>query len=335
MNAWASGRFGQRSFAVTNALPEFDNPAHSALIVVNAARDHEAAARLGLTAGVPVLIEKPLALTAAAVKSLIDLAAVRGGPLAAGHVLRFASYLQNFAAALNSAGTLAALQVRWEDARAEDRYGEVKSYDSSIPVFVDCLPHVASLIAALVPVGRVSPGKIQIRRGGAEVEINMHVNDIPVAIVLARNAMQRQRWIEATLYDGRRMTLDFQQEPGLIHSSEGTMAGDTLWSTAQRPLAAMLSAFVNGVRGADWDSRLSPMLSLRVAELVDRIQSIYAPRLVSWVSVALLSPESSRDTDALDYALQELLQAQNPSLEGDLKERVQVYLSTRSPRTTD
>lgn len=331
MQVWAGDRFGQRPFAVTNALPVFDNPSSTALIVINSARDHVVVATLGLQAGVPVLVEKPLALNAADVKRLIDLAAVSDVPLAAGHALRFARYLQNFAIALASAGELAALQVRWEDVRAEARYGEVKSYDSSIPVFVDCLPHVVSLIEALVQVDLISLGKVQIRRGGAEVEIHAHVNDIPVAIVLARNAMQRKRMIEATLRDGSKMSLDFQQEPGLIQSSEGAMPADTLWNSEQRPLATMLTAFLDGVQGTIWDSRLSPMLALRVAKLVDQIQPYYAAQLVNWVCDAVNYPDSSLDTNELDYALRELLQAQNPCLEGDLNKQIQLYLSARSP----
>ena len=330
MQAWASDRFGQRPFAVTHELPEFDKPSRSALIVVNAARDHEAAAVRGLVAGVPVLVEKPLALTGAAVKRLIDLAMVRGAPLAAGHVLRFARYLQNYAAAVTSAGTLAALQVRWKDARAEARYGEVKSYDSSIPVFVDCLPHVFSLIAALVPVDRILYGKTQTRRGGAEVAIHVQVNDIPVDIVLARNAMQRQRWVEATLHDGGKVALDFQKEPGVIHSSEGTMVGDTLWSTAQRPLAAMLSAFLAGVRGNDLDSRLSPTLALRVSELVDQIHSDYVEQLLNWARAVVCNPQPSSNEDDLDYALRELLQVHMRMPEEELKHRIQVCLNSRS-----
>jgi predicted dehydrogenase len=330
MQVWAVDRFGQRPFAVTNALPVFDNPSGTALIVINSARDHVVVATLGLQAGVPVLVEKPLALNEADVKRLIDLAAVSDVPLAAGHALRFARYLHNFAVALTSAGELAALQVRWEDVRAEARYGEVKSYDSSIPVFVDCLPHVVSMIEALVQVDLISLGKVQIRRGGAEVEIHAHVNDIPVSIVLARNAMQRKRVIEATLRDGSKTTLDFQQEPGFIQSSEGTMAADTLWNLEQRPLATMLTAFLAGVQGTVWDSRLSPMLALRVAKLVDQIQPYYAAQLVNWVCDAVSYPDSSLDKNELDYALRELLQAQNPCLEGDLNKQIQLYLSARS-----
>ena len=72
MELWACGIFGARPFSVTNVLPYFDNPSKSALIVVNAARDHETAVAHGLAAGVPVLVEKPLALNAKSVNGLID-----------------------------------------------------------------------------------------------------------------------------------------------------------------------------------------------------------------------------------------------------------------------
>jgi predicted dehydrogenase len=330
MRVWAESRFGKRSFEISSALPVFSNTSQDALIVVNAARDHEAVAKLGIEAGIPVLIEKPLALNSASVNRLIDLAASCGAPLAAGHALRFARYVENFASAVAATGRLVSIRVRWCDARSEQRYGELKTYDSSIPVFVDCLPHVLSLISALIPVEEIALAKIQARHGGSEVEIKVRASGIPVEIVLARNSIHRQRWIEVVLGDGSKMTLNFQQEPGLISDPVKSFVADSLWNTAQRPLASMLSSFVGGLCSSCWDARLSPGLALKAAELVDCVEPRYTEQLVQWASEEVRKPEFFRNAEALDYALRELLQAQNALTLDELNRRVQLCLAART-----
>jgi predicted dehydrogenase len=323
MREWAGGRFGARSFTVLDALPDFGNNLPTALIVVNAARDHEAVAKIGLEVGVPVLIEKPLALNRVGVNRLIGLAASHGASLAAGHALRFARYIHNYASDVASSGGLAAITVRWCDVRVEERYGELKSYDSSVPIFADCLPHVLSLIAELLPVEDLSFKKIQSHRGGSEVRIDLLVNRVSVEVLLARNAPRRQRWIEAVLINGSKVSLDFASEPGLINKSCESVVADTLWFSEQRPLASMLSAFVFGVFESYWDTRLSPRLALTTAELVDRMQPIHRQQLLRWARAEICKAEFSRDVDALDYALRELLQKEEALHKDDLNRRVQ------------
>ena len=328
MREWAGGRFGERSFAVLDTLPDFGNNLPTALIVVNAARDHEAVAKLGLEVGVPVLIEKPLALNTVGVNRLISLAVSRGASLAAGHALRFARYIQNYVSTVASSGGLAAITVRWCDARVEERYGELKSYDSSVPIFADCLPHVLSLIAELIPVEDLSFKKIQSHKGGSEVKIDLLVNRVSVEVLLARNASRRQRWIEAVLINGSKVSLDFASEPGLINKSGESVVADPLWCSEQRPLASMLSAFVFGVFEYYWDARLSPRLALTTAELVDRMQPIHRKQLLHWARAEICKAEFSRDVDALDYALRELLQWKEGLHKDELNRRVQQCLVT-------
>ena len=330
MELWACEIFGERPFSVTDALPYFDNPSNSALIVVNAARDHVTAVQHGLAAGVPVLVEKPLALNAKSVNGLIDLAERRNTPLAVAHVFRFAKYVQNFASMVHLEGKLSSLRVEWEDSRVEKKYGEVKSYDSSISVCCDSFPHVFSIIAGLMPVDQISIEKLIVRRGGAEVESNLLVNQIPVTIVSARNAEQRKRYVEATMDNGGKLILDFQHEPGFIHTAQGSVIGDEFWSESQRPLTSMLSAFLSGVCQDDWDIRMSPNLALRVAELIDNMHADYLQQILNWTEDELKIAGSFTDAVSLSYSLRELLQTNNYLPENVLENRVQMCLASRT-----
>src|SRR5688572_14923711 len=66
MSTWVSARGWERRIDVSSALPQFDSARSHAVIVVTAARDHEAAAKHALSRGVPALVEKPIALSASA-----------------------------------------------------------------------------------------------------------------------------------------------------------------------------------------------------------------------------------------------------------------------------
>src|SRR5688572_25945732 len=66
MNEWVRSRDLTAHVTVTTAQPAFAaGEAPNAIIVANAASDHERAALRALDSGIPVLVEKPVALTAA------------------------------------------------------------------------------------------------------------------------------------------------------------------------------------------------------------------------------------------------------------------------------
>jgi hypothetical protein len=277
-----------------------------------------------------VLVEKPLAPSAESVNRLIHVAKLRGCVLAAGHVFQFAEYLKNFSIAVHSSGTLNNLKITWEDPRFEMRLGELKAYDSSIPVFMDCLPHALSLLTSLLSLDRLLLERTQFRRGGAEVEIFLQVNNISVIILLARDAAKRQRLIEATLQDGKRVVLDFQHEPGLILSSSGTVVADPNWEMKPRPLSMMLLAFISGVSRGDWDARLSPEFALTVAKLTDQVKINYYPQLIKWTKTMLRDIRHEQDRESLIYALRELLQIRYKLSESILEYQISECLKKRT-----
>ena len=78
---------GARGYGDVVAL--FSEERVDAAIVAAPTTSHGLAARAALEAGVPLLVEKPLAATVAEARELVDLAASTGVPLQVGHVERF------------------------------------------------------------------------------------------------------------------------------------------------------------------------------------------------------------------------------------------------------
>lgn len=330
MLMWVKARGFEERISVSSESPDFVPNTSNAIIVVNAARDHETAVRWALSAGVPVLAEKPVTLTAAATGRLVELAADLNIPFAAAHVFLFARYIDRFAKFVADAGRIQSLRVHWADPQAESRYGEQKQYDASISVISDCLPHVLSIIGTLTPELPHGFKVTKFQRGGASLELELMFGDISCTICLERNSDQRRRHIAATV--GQRvLQLDFAREPGLISDGTMTVSGDPDWETQKRPVACMLTAFLGWASNNGFDSRLDVETGLRSCQVIDRIMDEYRLEMKSWLS-AKFSSAGPFDDDLLHYALHEILQSEGPLSKELLEQQTEQIVKQVSER---
>lgn len=308
MASWACERGWGDRIHVFSDLPQFVSGS-SAVIVVNAARDHERAIEWALSAGVPVLAEKPVTLTAVATQRLVDLARSRETYFAAAHIFLFARYIEKFSKLVGETGDIRFLRVCWMDPQSESRYGEQKQYDPGLPIFADWLPHVLSIVGTLKPDSLPCCEKLEFLRGGAQLNIELMLDDIPCSVQLVRNGDRRQRIIEVTA--GQKMLqIDFSSEPGKIISGSETMDGDPDWGQGSRPSAMMLKAFLRGVAGGELDSRLNIEMGLQANQVIDNVAAMYRSAQMPWLVKKLTSSEQVDDD--LHYALREILQAEGP-----------------------
>lgn len=271
---WTNSQNLRERIHVFPDWPKFVIGDSCAIIVANSARDHYKSVKWALSQRIPVLVEKPVALTAKESEELADIASQNNSLLAAAHVFLFTRYIENFSKYLANAGALLSLRIEWTDPEIESRYGEPKYYDPSIPVFIDCLPHIVSILTIIT---REIPRDCEISKfmnGGACLELKMKLGDIGCSILLERNSDRRRRHIFA-LAGNRKIQLDFSMEPGFIMDGAETINADPDWCIKSRPVAHMLSIFLRWAAGGEFDPRLDVRTGIRACYLSDTILDKY------------------------------------------------------------
>ncbi len=322
--AWADAHGWTRRLQLSSAWPERLSAEAGAVIVANAARDHEAAVAWALDAGLPVMVEKPIALTGIAARRLAELARDRDVLLAAAHVFLFARYLENFSKLIVDGEAVDLLHIDWADPAMEERYGERKQYDPSLPVFSDWLPHVVSIAGACLPQLPYACRKLEVRRGGAALELELTAGSVPCVVRLERNAERRRRICRVSVA-GEMFQLDFSTEPGTIRRGSAVVPGDSHWHSSMRPVSRMLVAFLNCAAGGDQDARLDVGPGLQACGIIDQVSDMYRSALLPWLA-ARLAARATGDEDVL-YALAELLQADGPVETSELERQIKVVSS--------
>ncbi len=327
MSAWADARGLGKRIQLSRDWPRPSGSGSCAVLIANAARDHEAAVEWALSFGFAVLVEKPLALTAAAAQRLADLAHERKARFAAAHVFLFARYIENYSSILAETGPIESLRIEWTDPSSEERYGESKRYDASLPVFADWLPHVLSIVGALLPRAVESCRTVEVRKGGAEVKLELIAGDVPCVVRMERNAAQRRRIINA--FCGKELIqLDFSTEPGTITHGSSAITGDPHWGSSMHPAPCMAAAFLRWAAGAESDARLDIASGVRACKIIDQVQTPYRSAVIPWL-VSRLSGSLTLDDD-LRYTLAEVLQTEAPLTQGQVEQQILALMTALS-----
>ncbi|MEP7311076.1 MAG: hypothetical protein ABI859_00710 [Pseudomonadota bacterium] len=309
MTAWAEEQGLSGTLSVASGWPPAMNMCYGAAIVVNAARDHEHAAKWAIANDIPVLIEKPIAVTAPAARSIAAAAGRRNSKIAAANVFLFASYLDHFARRVGDCGELRSIEVHWADPAGEDRYGETKQYDPGLPVFADCLPHTLAILEKLTSLPPVCVA-LTVAGGGAAVSLDLMLGNLPCRVHLVRNAAGRRRTVEVVTALAA-LTLDFTREPGLIQHNGVISPADPDWNSGPRPVCRMLSAFLAWVAEGQFDQRLDIDRGVRACEVIDTVARLYSAAVLPWLRARLATAVSPDDD--VRYALTEMLQATGPA----------------------
>lgn len=337
MLAWVSARGLGDRIQVSSVYPEVTAGKSYAVIVVNAARDHEKAIEWALSRCLPVLVEKPVTLSFAATQRLTDLAISQKTYLAAAHVFLFARYVRAFFELVNKAGGLRAVRVRWMDPVAESRYGEAKSYDPGLTIYADLLPHILSILTSLSTNLFQSGRKLEVSRGGAYLKMDIQIGDIPCEVEMVRNGDSRQRLIEVDTQEGMK-SLDFAKEPGVIFSDSIEQCGDPVWNIEPRPLASMLRAFLQGAVGGPRSKGLDIGIGLESNQIIDQLSPSYESALSAWLEKKCAVLGKCVDED-LRYTLSEILCVEDPLSSVPIKKRTEyvfehLKIALKSPLRT-
>lgn len=305
MMDWIASENIDRDIRAISSLPD-KLPASNAVIVVNAARDHAEAASLALLAGGNVMVEKPITLSYDASMALVKLSKKLGQDLVAAHIFLFSRYFERFSKMVAAAGKVTAISVHWMDPMLEQRYEELKQYDSGLPVFADWLPHILPMIGTLIQGKSLGCTTLDLKRGGASVDLHLMIDEIPCRIIVERDGEKRKRFMEVICHEDT-LHLDFSSEPGTIIVGEEKFNGDPDWEKGEKPSVLMLKAFFQGVTVGNYDKRLDIEPGVNSTKIIDECGGIYRVKQIEWLVDQIAAAEFN-DQD-WNYALREIFQA--------------------------
>lgn len=302
--AWVRDRGLDRRVNVVASWPT-QSQHRCAVVIANAAKDHESAAEWAIRQQMPVLIEKPIATSAAGGRRLLSLAESLSTKLAASNVFLFASSINRFTRIVRESGKLDSLEIEWSDPACEERYGERKHYDVSVPVSVDCLPHIVPIVSVVAGGHPVSGEVTEVRNGGAVVNLALHLKSVTAKVRLGRNEQRRVRLLRAGV-QGKVFSLDFSNEPGIIESDATITNEDPKSLIGVRPLQKMLMSFLDWAAGGELDSRLDPRPALHACQISDQISPHYDIARNDWLIKRIAASQMNEQT-SIAYALSEIL----------------------------
>jgi hypothetical protein len=308
---------------VSSEWPVFNTNLTNALIVVNAAKDHDEAIQWGLSSGIPVLVEKPMSLSSRSAKRLALFAKKNAVPFESSNVFLFATYFESFINIVNKQRCIKNIHFYWKDPKSERRYGEAKKFDPSLSLFADCLPHVLPMLHQLVG-GRI-PNEIEdykVFRGGAKINLEFSLNGIPCFVYLERGSDKRNRLIEVN--SDKSIELNFTTEPGIIKVNSVIINNNCNWEKENWPIARMLRGFFKKIDNGIYDRRFDINYGLNVCELTEKIYEQYLPTQRMWLKDTLKTIDRIEEYEDVKYCINELFQSKTDTYN---KEIIEILLS--------
>jgi predicted dehydrogenase len=256
--------------------------APDAAVVCTSSASHAGNALSLLKLGLPVLVEKPLALNLKSALEVVNIAAQRNLTACVCLPLLKASYLRSYMEAFRGR-KIVQIGLHWFDPAQEERYGAHKQVDVNTSKVDEIVPHLWSILNVLLDekdfsvlsVAAKSPGRAVIALSSGEVRIEAH---------LGRRALNRIRRIELDFADEGTAVLDFAIEPGKATVDGHHYRVDQNWDREPRPLAAVITEFLDGVGSA-----ARPLSTPNTAQ-----QCLDSVRLSETIKTMLASREAER-----------------------------------------
>lgn len=322
MQDWLLEKKLDTRVTVSPDYPNFDSRKKCAVIVVNAARDHQKAIQWALEHDSAVLVEKPMTLSTFATNQLVEFAKFKDLKLAPAHIFLFNDSLKSFKKVIEDSHVkITSIKIFWEDPRIENRYGERKSYDSSLPIHADLFPHIVSVLENILPNSVLEFVDLKLNKGGASIIVQARVNGLPCEFELVRDGTSRNRRVEIKCSAGN-YSLNFSTEPGVIELNGETLDVSNPVQGEKRPSEQMLSAFFNWVSEGIFHHALNADIGLKANKLIDQAQLHYDSAFSIWL-IDNITSSRGKFGEEIRYGLKEFLQDRAMLSEVELENQIE------------
>lgn len=296
---WSASPHKERIEIVERPIP-CEGSATGVALIINSAHEHRDSVASVLDAGYHAVCEKPLTFSRHDSLQLLARAEALGLELFCTNTYLFADYLTVFRRDWLQDRAYPELELTWDDAAQEVRHGEPKSYDSSVPVIFDVLPHVACVVLATHGPFSFYRSSIAVADGGSVVTAQFDGDDLTVRARLSRNSQRRTRLLRFSCPGGE-VTLDFADEPGVVSlDQQPGVCVDPAWESKRRPIAEMLHSVRARFEGGKPDRRLRADAALLGNDLIDGVAESYVQQQLDF-----LEASTSADGEDLAYAAKE------------------------------
>lgn len=278
-------------------------------IVVNAVNDHAASIAWAIENNIPVLVEKPITLRSAELEELINNAKQKNILIAPAHIFLFCEYLNSFRDFLMTKGEIQSIEINWIDPKLEVRYGEQKSYDASLFLVADWIPHILSVLSFVIPdsISEIKFNELSLQHGGSDVCLHLIGNGIPIRVNMIRDGKFRSRFLKVFTSSGVH-SIDFTKEPGTIVSQGESLETLKYWDERNRPTIQLVEAYLKLIENNLEDPRFNINLALKTCQLLDEIHPIYLEKQAEWLEE---KSNAISDVDGHQYGLKERLSVES------------------------
>lgn len=300
---WSTSPF-RRQIVIVDQPKSCRYPMVGVALIVNSAYQHRSAIESAFSAGYNVVSEKPLTYSRPESLQLLRRADELGLKLFSTNTYLFADYLRVFRRDWLEGKKFSEIHLTWADATREMRYGQVKGFDSSVPVIFDVLPHIATIVLATHGEVKLDDSELTVRRGGSDVTARFRCGDLVICVNMLRNSTQR---IRLARFSGptAEVAIDFSVEPGVVPLNRGEpICADPAWLTKRKPLAEMLNSLQVYFEGGAMDDRLGPQAALLGNQLIDGVAGSYVQQQIDFLDEQTHLPGTSGSPD-FAYAAKE------------------------------
>ncbi len=318
----------EKKINIISKLPIRKKDDEEIFIVVNNSNAHYATIKEIIPRKATILFEKPISYSMIETNNLINLANKNKSLLLPANVFLFSEYLSAFKSFLPINKTLKEIKFYWGDQKNEIRYNIKKTFDSSVPIYIDILPTISTFLLFLFPDYKLNCNKAYLLRDGSFFKINALLDDIKCKIILERNGKKRLRILKINYSDGTLMNLDFSNENVYIFKNKKLIKTFNF----NGALKEMMKQFLKKKSFSKLDDRFSLKYAINHTNHIEQINNIY-PKLRKTFFEKLIirnykNPMKSKQI--LAYCFSEILQKNKKLSDVKIKKKFNEFLKYKN-----